>query len=419
MRKTAKNLLSALDVSRAKKQEKAYKLSDGSGLFLVVEPSGKRWWKYRAIFAGKETSFSFGEFPDVTLAQARAERDTVSSAKANGINPAAMRKAEKATSGGENCFEAIAREWHKKWADAEWSQSHAKNIMVRLEKHVFPWVKARPINQILPMEMLEVFRRIESTGHLETLHRTIANCSQVFRHAIFTGRATVDPCHKMGEAFPDPIKKHFAAITEPVAVGALLRAIEDYHGGFVVRCALMLAPLLMLRPGELRLMEWAEVDYDKAVLTIPIGRMKRTRRDKEAFSKEVHVVPLSRQAIEVLQELYPLTGSGKLVFSGMRGVDRAISDATLTNGLRRMGYDSETMHVHGFRAMARTMVKERLKIDADIIERQLSHAIDNPLGKAYDRTTMMPERVLMMQGWADYLDKLKAGAEIIPIRAAV
>jgi integrase len=155
------------------------------------------------------------------------------------------------------------------------------------------------------------------------------------------------------------------------------------------------------------------------VLTIPIGRMKRTRRDKEAFSKEVHVVPLSRQAIEVLQELHPLTGSGKLVFSGMRGVDRAISDATLTNGLRRMGYDSETMHVHGFRAMARTMVKERLKIDADIIERQLSHAIDNPLGKAYDRTTMMPERVLMMQGWADYLDKLKAGAEIIPIRAAV
>jgi len=421
MGKKGNELLSALVVERAKHKDKTYMLRDGSGLYLVVEaaPSKRKWWKYRITFAGKQNTFSFGEYPDVTLAKARAKRASEASTKAEGVDPSALRKAAKSKGTGANSFEDIAREWHKKWTDAEWSQSHSKNILVRLEKHIFPWLKDRPADKILPLEMLSIFRRIESTGHLVTLHRTITNCSQIFRHAIFTGRATVDPCFKMGEAFPDPIKKHYPTLTEPIAVGALLRAIDNHHGDFVVRCALMLAPHVMLRPVEMRLAEWTEFNFEDGLWIIPIRRMKRTRRDKEAFPNEVHIVPLSTQAISILREIQALTGNGKLVFRGRRGQEQAINETSVSNGLRRMGYDKDTQSIHGFRAMARTMCKEQLKIDADVLERQLSHSIDNPLGKAYDRTTMMPERVAMMQAWSDYLDRLRRGADIIPIRKAM
>jgi integrase len=416
-----------LSLRLAKAKDKPYKISDGDGLYLIVSPSkGKelptgranKWWRFKYRFDGKEKGLSFGTYPETTLSDARKKRDVARSQIKDGIDPSVLRKAEKATDTGSGSFEAIAREWHEKWTAVEWSASHSKNILVRFQKHVFPWVGARPINKLSPPEMLAVFRRIEATGHLETLHRTISNCGQVFRHAIFTGRAEIDPTYKMGEAFADPIKKHYAAILDPVEVGFLMRAIFDYHGRFITRCALMLAPLFMLRPVELRLAEWSEIDLDRAEWRIPIRRMKRTRRDKEAFPNEIHLVPLAKQAVAILRELHPLTGSGRLVFSGMRSKDRAISEATLTNGLRLLGYDKETMHIHGFRAMGRTLIREQLKISAEVIERQLSHGIDNPLGKAYDRTTFVPERKQMMQAYADYLDRLTSETNIVPLRAA-
>ncbi|NTV12363.1 MAG: integrase arm-type DNA-binding domain-containing protein [Desulfobulbaceae bacterium] len=412
MPKQGISLLSDAAVRTAKPKDKTYMLRDGGGLWLVLEPSGRKWWKLRVVFAKKENSFSLGDYPAVSIADAREKRNDARKKLGAGIDPGNARKAEKAQNSGEGTFENVAREWQAKFSKVEWSESHSKNILSRLEKNIFPWLGARPVAEITAPEIISVFRKIEERGHLETLHRTLTNCGQVFRYAIATGRGTVDPTYKMGEAFPKAIKHHFSTITDPVGVGNLLRAIDAYHGTFVVKCALMLAPLVFLRPKELRLAEWSEFDFERAVWLIPINRMKRTRRDKEAKPKEVHIVPLSRQALGILKELYQLTGGGRLVFPGLRGKDRAISDATMTNALRRIGYDRDEMHVHGFRAMAKTMMKQNLKLDDDWIERQLSHAVKGPLGRAYDRTTFEPERWKMMQVWADYLDTLKAGAEI-------
>lgn len=411
-------LLSDATVKGKKPEDKTCMVRDGGGLWLVVEPSGRKWWKLRVVFAKKENSFSLGEYPAVSLAAAREKREAACKQKSAGIDPGTARKVAKGMQSGEGTFEAVAREWHDKYTKAEWSESHSKNILNRMEMNVFPWLGARPVGEITAPEILSVFRRIEARGHLETLHRTMSNCGQVFRYAIITGRAVIDPTYKMGEAFPKPMKRHFAAITDPKGVGKLLRDIEAYPGTFVVKCALRLAPLLFLRPGELREAEWAEFDLDRAEWVISIARMKRTRREKEARPKEVHVVPLARQAVAILRELYNLTGDGRFVFPSLRAMGRPISNATLTNALRGMGYGKNEMQVHGFRAMARTMIRQELNLDPEVIERQLSHAVKGPLGGAYDRTTFMPERKVMMQTWADYLDKLKAGSEIIPILAA-
>lgn len=423
----AKNTTTNFALKSAKAKDRPYKISDGGGLFLLVTPAkGKdllpgavnKWWRFKYRFDGKEKGLSFGTYPEITLSEARKKRDEALSQIALGFDPALLRKAIKAAKSQEGSFEVVAREWHAKYTAAEWSEAHSKNILARLEKHIFPWIGQLHVSEIKPLKILDIFHRIEKTGHLETLHRTLSNCGQVFRYAIRKELAEVDPTYKMGEGFPDPIKKHFAAILEPRDIGILLRAIAEYHGDFIIKSALMLAPLVLLRPGELRLAEWAEIDLDKGEWVIPIRRMKRTRRDKEAFPNEVHLVPLSKQAVEILRELHPMTGSGRLVFPGMRGKDRPISDATLTNALRRIGYDKETIHIHGFRAMGRTLIREQLKISAEVIERQLSHGIDNPLGKAYDRTTFVPERKQMMQAYADYLDRLTSETNIVPLRAA-
>lgn len=416
-------------IRTAKPKDKPYKLFDGGGLFLLVTPSkkgelpqgrGGKWWRLKYRFGGKEKLLSFGTYPDVSLSAVREKREAARKLIAQGVDPGDERKATRATDSGEGSFEAVAREWHGKYTKVEWSESHSKNILSRLEKNIFPWMGATPVGEITAPEILSVFRRIEDRGHLETLHRTLSNCGQVFRYAIATGRAISDPTYKMGEAFPKPIKRHFSAITDPIGVAPLLRSIDKYHGTFVVKCALRLAPLFFLRPKELRLAEWSEFDLDQAEWVIPINRMKRTRRDKEANPKEVHIVPLAKQAVVILRELHQLTGNGRLVFPGLRGKDRPISDATLTNALRRMGYDKDEMHFHGFRAMARTMIRQELNLDIEWIERQLSHTVKGSLGGAYDRTTFMPERQKMMQTWADYLDRLKAGEEkkIVSIRTA-
>jgi integrase len=386
------------------------RLSDGGGLYLEIAPAGGKWWRLKYRFGGKEKRISFGVYPEVSLKDAREKRDIARKQLLQGVDPGEERKAIKTITSGCGTFEAVAREWHAKFAASEWSTSHAKNIMSRLEKNVFPWLGARPVGDITAPEILETLRLIEGRGHLETLHRTLTNCGQVFRYAIATSRATIDPTYKMGEAFPKPIKHHFAAMTDPQDVALLLRAINDYHGTLVVKSALQLAPLVFLRPKELRLAEWAEFDLDKGEWVIPISRMKRTRRDKESKPKEVHVVPLSKQAVDILKKLAQLTGGGRLVFPSERGTDRAISDAALTNALRRMGYGKDEMQVHGFRAMARTMLRQKLNMDPEWIERQLSHTVKGPLGKAYDRTTFLPEREKMMQAWADYLEQLEAGS---------
>lgn len=420
MPKQGTAILSDAKIRAAKSRDKAYMLRDGGGLWLVVEPSGRKWWKLRIVFAKKENSFSLGEYGVVSLAEARDKRQAARKQLAAGIDPGAVRKVEKAKQSGEGTFEAVAREWHDKYTKVEWSESHSKNILNRLEKNIFPWMGARPVGEITAPEILSVLRRIEKRGHLETLHRTLSNCGQIFRYAIATSRAETDPTYKLGEAFPKPIKRHFSAITDPESVGQLLRDIEAYHGTFVVKCALRLAPLLMLRPGELRKAEWSEFDFERAEWVIRIARMKRTRRDKEANPKEVHIVPLARQAVSILRELQPLTGGGRLVFPGLRGKDRPMSDATLTNALRRMGYDKDELQIHGLRAMARTMIRQELGFDAEYIERQMSHSVKGPLGSAYDRTTFMPERRQMLEAWADYLDRLKAGQadKVVSIRAA-
>lgn len=411
--------LTDMAIRTAKPKEKPYKLFDGGGLFLLVTPlkksgapkgGGGKWWRFKYRFGGKEKLLSFGTYPEVPLLLARERRDTARRLVAQGIDPGEERKAVKVVESGAGSFEAVAREWHTKFANVEWSEVHSKNILSRLEKNVFPWIGDRPVGEITAPEIIKMFRVVESRGHLETLHRTLANCGEVFRYAIYTNRGTIDPTYKMGEAFPKPIKRHFSAMTDPADVAPLLRAIDEYHGSFVVKCALMLAPLVFLRPKELRLAEWSEFDLDQAEWVIPIGRMKRTRRDKEAHPKVVHIVPLARQAVEILRDLQRLTGTGQLLFPSMRGKGRPISDATLTNALRRMGYNKDEMHVHGFRAMARTMIRQELKLDAEWIERQLSHAVKGPLGGAYDRTTHLPERRKMMQAWADYLDQIKTSS---------
>ncbi len=396
-------------VRNAKPKEKSYKLFDGNGLYIEIVPAGGKWWRFKYRIAGKEKRLSLGVYPDVSLKEARDKHVDARKNITKGIDPSETRKAVKATASGENTFEAVAREWHAKFTAAEWSDVHSKNIMARLTKKVFPWLGSRPVGEISAPEILSVFRRVEECGHLETLHRTLADCGCIFRYAIATSRATVDPTYRLGEAFPKPFQKNFSAITDPEEVGKLLRAIDAYHGTFIVKCALQLAPLVFLRSNELRLAEWSEFDLDRSEWIIPIARMKRTRRDKESLPKDVHVVFLAPQAVALLRQLYQYTGNGRLVFPGLRGKDRAISDATLTNALRRMGYSKDEIHVHGFRAMAKTMLKQELGFQEDVIERQLSHAVKGTHGKSYDRTTYFPERRKMMRAWADYLDHLKTG----------
>lgn len=408
MLKTAKNLLSELAVKGAKPKEKAYKLRDGAGLFLVIEPSGKKWWKLRAIFAKKETSFSFGEYPGVTLSQARAERDKANSQIANSIDPATVRKVAKATQSGEGSFEAVAREWHARFLP-NWSDSHAKASIARLEKNVFPYIGGRPIGEITPPEVLAVLRRIESRT-LETAHRVRGTCGQVFRYAVATGHATSDPVSALRGALPPAPVKHFAALTDPKDVAPILRMLDGYQGSFVVQCALRLLPLLFVRPGELRTMQWADVDLENAEWRYMVTK-----------TKTPHIVPLAKQVVAILREIHPLTGNTPYVFPSTRTNARPISDMTMNAAMRRMGIDTRTeITGHGFRAMARTILDEVLGVRPDFIEHQLAHAVRDPLGRAYNRTAHLSERKKMMQSWADYLDRLASGEEdkIVPIRAA-
>ncbi|MES2248616.1 MAG: integrase arm-type DNA-binding domain-containing protein [Pseudomonadota bacterium] len=395
-------------LKQAKPTEKARRLADAGGLYVEISPSGGKLFRWKYRYEGKEKRLALGTYPDVTLAQARKDRDAARDLLKAGTDPGAARKLTKAKKSisTETGFEAIAREWHRTKATG-WADSHAATTLARLDKDVFPWIGKRPIAEIDAPELLAVLRRVESRGAIETAHRLREIVGQVFRFAIATGRAARNPGADLQGALTTPAAGHHAAITDPEQLAGLVRAMRGYRGSLVVRTALQFSALVFQRPGEVRAMTWGEVDLDGALWTIPAARMKRSVKEKA--SGQPHLVPLASQAVALLLELKPLTGhSGPAacVFPSERGQGRPLSENGVRTAMRTMGFDNETMTPHGFRATARTILDEVLKERVEIIEAQLAHTVRDPLGRAYNRTTFLPERALMMQRWADYLDQI-------------
>lgn len=386
-------------IRNAKPRAKLYKLFDERGLFLLVSPSGGKWWRLKYRFDGKEKLLSLGVYPDVSLKDARELRDEARKRLAKGIDPSQHRKAQNSARADRsaNSFEVVAREWFAKYSPG-WADTHSSRIMSRLEGDVFPWIGGRPIAELIAPELLTVARRIEGRGALETAHRVMGYCGQIFRYAVATGRAERDPTGDLRGALPPARSDHFPAITEPKRVAELLRMLDGYQGTFVVRCALRLAPLVFVRPGELRKAEWKDIDLNAAEWRYTVTK-----------TETAHIVPLSYQAVAILRELHPLTGHGRYVFPGARTNGRPMCDNAILAAMRRLGIPKEEMSGHGFRAMARTILDEVLGFRPDFIEHQLAHAVRDPNGRAYNRTAHLPERRKMMQQWADYLDKLQAG----------
>ncbi len=387
-------------VRRAVAKKKSYKMYDSGGLFLLVMPNGGKWWRFKYRYNNKEKLLSLGTYPDITLKAARDRRDLERRKLADKIDPAINRKAVKAAwvDSQANSFDVVAREWIDKQS-AVWSPSNTNKIKRHLELNIFPWLGQRPIADITPPELLANLRRMEVRGAVGAAHRVLQTCGQIFRYAVATGRATRDPASDLRGALQAmPKEKHRAAVTDPEAIGSLLRALHSYHGSIIIRCALRFAPLTFVRPGELRKAEWKEINFDKAEWNIPAERMKM---------REPHLVPLSQQAVEVLRELYPMTGRGEFLFPSPRSIKRPMSDNAVLSAMRRMGIPKDEMTGHGFRAMARTVLDEVLHVRPDYIEHQLAHAVRDPNGRAYNRTAHLDERRKMMQQWADYLDGLR------------
>jgi integrase len=399
--------LSDTAVRNAKPKDKPFKLYDLDGLYLLVAPSGGKLWRQKYRHAGKEKLLALGAYPEVSLKDARERRDAARIQVAQGLDPAQLRREQKVAQVEEvtGSFETVAREWIAK-AGPHWSAGHAQTLSTRLARDVFPWLGAKPVGAITAPELLTCLRRIESRGAIETAHRVKQTCGQVFRYAIATGRAVRDPAADLRGALAPVKPTHHASITEPKAAGGLLRAIEGYQGHLVTRCALRLAPLVFVRPGELRQAEWTEFNLDGAEWRIPAARMKMG---------EQHIVPLSRQALELLREMWALTGRGRYVFPSARSPERPMSNNAVLAALRRLGYGKDEMTGHGFRSMASTLLNEQ-GWNRDAIERQLAHGERNQVRAAYNYAEYLPERRKMMQAWADYLDKLRAGADVIPLR---
>lgn len=431
MAKTVKHLLTATAVKNAQAADKPRKLSDGGGLLLEVRPEGGKWWRWRYRFAGREKMLSLGTYPETSLQDARIKRDELAAILASGEDPSAARKVEKAAQQQERSkserdaaglppagsLEAVAREWLETVHAAKVSDGHAERTRLRLEQDVFPWLGRAPLASVTAPMLLECLRRVEARGAIETAHRIKQACGQVFRYGIATGACERNPAADLRDALKPVVVKHHAAITDPKRAGELLRAVADYQGHPVTRAALALAPLLFQRPGELRRAEWSEIDLDAGLWTIPGARMKRTIQGKTTGPD--HLVPLSRQAVAILRDLQPLTaGRSAFVFPSLRSAHRPMSDNAVLSALRRMGFTKDEMTGHGFRAMARTMLAERLGVDEAVIEAQLAHAVRDSLGRAYNRTEFVEQRREMMQVWADYLDKLRAAPEVIALKRA-
>lgn len=398
-------MLTETAVRAARATEKPYKRYDEKGMFLFVTTTGARLWRLKYRIAGKEKLLALGAYPDVSLKRAREKRDEARTLIADGVDPAAKKKAERQASA--DTFAAIAAEYIELRREHLHPRTLAKAEWI-LDDWLLKYLGTRPIDSIKPADILSVCRRLESRGKRETAHRTRALAGRVLRYAVATGRLERDPTADLRGALAPVTVKHHAAITDPQQIGELLRAIHDYQGQPSTASALKLAPLVFVRPGELRAAEWSEVNLDKAEWRIPGPRMKMG---------EQHIVPLSKQAIDILRALHAITGDGKFLFPSLRSAARCISDNTINAALRRLGYSKEQMVGHGFRSMASTCLNEQ-GWHPDLIELQLAHAERNKVRAAYNRAERLTERRRMIQAWADYLDGLKAGAKVIPIRSA-
>ena len=394
--------LTATAVRQALPKAKAYKLSDGHGLYLLVNPKGAKYWRYKYRYGGKEKTLALGVFPEVSLKDARVAHQEARTKLDKGVDPSEERRVQKLTRNlaAADSFEAVALEWFGKVMPDK-SESYRVRTRRILEKDLFPVIGQRPVGAIKPPEMLAALRRIEARGANDIAHRAKQTAGQIFRYAVVTGRAERDPSADLKGALAPLQKQHHAAITDPDEVGRLMVAIDGFTGTPVVKTAVQLSALLFQRPGEIRAMEWSEINWDQARWEIPAAKMKM---------RAPHIVPLSRQALELLEELHLLTGRGRYVFPSASGASRCLSENTVRIALRAMGYDKDTMTAHGFRAMARTILDEVLGCRVDWIEHQLAHAVRDANGRAYNRTAHLEGRAWMMQQWADYLDQLKAQA---------
>jgi integrase len=391
-------------IRNAKPADKPVRLFDGGGLYLEISPAGGKWWRLKYRFGGKEKRLSLGTYPDTGLKAARAKRDELRTLLTDGVDPGAHRKLVK-TAGAEasaNTFKALCLEWLAS-RESVVAPAQVEKAKARLLKDVVPWLGDKPINAITAPDVLAVMRRIDERGARYTAHKVKSEISQILRFAIATGRAERDPCPDLRGALPAAKETHHAALTRPEEVAELLRAFDGFSGTYPVKCALLLSPLLFVRPGELRKAKWEEFDLDRGEWRY---RVSKTNTD--------HLVPLARQVVGILQDLHALTGRGEYLFPGGRDPHKPMSDAAVNAALRRMGYDTRTeITGHGFRAMARTILAEELHIKPEVIEHQLAHKVPDTLGTAYNRTKFIKERVAMMQAWADYLGKLKAGADVL------
>ena len=385
---------------------KIRRLYDGRGLYLEISPKGHKGWRFKYRFANREKRISFGIYPDVKLKYAREQKDKARELLARGIDPSEQRKISKleGIESNRNTFEAVAKAWFDT-RKINWSEKHQEKVLYILEKKLYPWIGALPIKRITPPKLLEALRHTESQGKYETAMTAKQVAGQVFRFGVATGKVERDITPDLRGALTTPRVKHRAAIIEPKEVGRLMLAISAYEGTPEVCCALRLAPLTFVRPGELRHAEWAEIDWEESLWRIDAAKMKM---------KHDHIVPLSRQSLAVLQDIHRITGNSRYIFPSARSPNRPMSENAILVALRIMGYSKEQMTGHGFRAMARTLLDEQLDYRIDWIEAQLAHAVKDPLGRAYNRTTHLEGRREMMQAWADYLDKLKAGAEYPP-----
>jgi integrase len=406
---------------------KARRISDGNGLLMETRPNGKGWWRFRYWIDGTEGMLSFGTYPETTLRDARTKRETARRQVAEGINPSEQRKADnrarlamaeaqRMAADGQytpGAFGFVACEWLVAVHQRTVSAGHADRTRIRLDRDILPWLGTRLIDEIEAPDLLVCLRRVIDRGAIETAHRIKDSCGQVFRYGIAIGACKRNPAADLRDALPPVPARHHAAIVDPKGAGELLRDMMAYKGNQVTRAALALSALLMLRPGELRHLEWVWIDFDAALLTVPAETMKRTKNEKA--NSIPHVVPLALQASTILRDLQPLTGRGRYVFPSLLTGERCMSENTVRGALRRMGYGNNDMTAHGFRAMARTMIAERLGIAPEVIEAQLAHAVADSLGRAYNRTQYLDQRRDMMAKWADYLDRLRDGAKVLDL----
>lgn len=401
--------------TKSGKQPRSYKLYDGDNLYIEIFQNGSKIWRFRFKFP-KENVISLGKYPKVSLAKAREERDKCLDLLARGIDPSLHRRLAKNAKTGqaEDAFQVIAEEWLAKFIDTK-SASHSKRVRARFGNDVFPWIGKRAIGEITPKEMLAVISRIEERGAVDTARRTLGSCSDVFRYAISTNRCGSDPCRDLRGSLKTPKPGHFAAVTKPADLTGILRAIDGYRGTLPVQCALKLAPLLFVRPYELRTARWPDIDLDNAEWCMELAKDDEDRKGRPDVDDHL-IVPLATQAIEILRTLHRFTGDGNYVFPCLRTKERPMSENAVLAALRRLGIPKEEMCGHGFRATARTILREQLKIEAEYIELELGHQVIDPNGRAYNRAGLLSERRLLMQEWANYLDKLKSGEEILSPR---